>query len=89
MSTEKLRSKVFSWLECWYNKCRRHSALNNLTIDEFWEKYAIENGLKLPKTQLKTIIANFPTFYTDKVRYSSFKHILTTYCNTYYCKQLA
>ncbi|CDN32666.1 hypothetical protein BN938_2596 [Mucinivorans hirudinis] len=38
VSAEKLRSRVFTWLECWYNKNRRHSTLGNLTIDEFWRK---------------------------------------------------
>ncbi|MEG0500245.1 MAG: integrase core domain-containing protein, partial [Rikenellaceae bacterium] len=38
-SSEIIRSKVFEWIECWYNKNRRHSALENLTIDEFWVKY--------------------------------------------------
>jgi len=23
----------------WYNKKRRHSTLNNLTIDEFWDNF--------------------------------------------------
>ncbi|MGL4410951.1 MAG: hypothetical protein ACRCTF_02260 [Bacteroidales bacterium] len=27
---------MFEYIECWYNKCRRHSALGNMTIDEFW-----------------------------------------------------
>jgi transposase InsO family protein len=26
---------IFQWIETWYNKKRRHSALGNLTIDEF------------------------------------------------------
>lgn len=25
---------IFEWIETWYNKIRRHSALGNLTIDE-------------------------------------------------------
>ncbi|CDN30287.1 hypothetical protein BN938_0181 [Mucinivorans hirudinis] len=36
---------------CWYNKNRRHSALGNLTIDEFWRKYNSEIGINTPKTQ--------------------------------------
>lgn len=29
---------IFEYIECFYNKCRRHSTLNNDTIDEFWNK---------------------------------------------------
>jgi putative transposase len=29
---------IFEYIEAFYNKCRRHSALNNDTIDEFWTK---------------------------------------------------
>ncbi|MGL5013521.1 MAG: IS3 family transposase [Bacteroidales bacterium] len=25
--------EIFEYIECWYNKCRRHSALGNMTID--------------------------------------------------------
>jgi len=32
---EQLRVEIFEYIECWYNKKRRHSALGNLTIDEF------------------------------------------------------
>jgi len=32
---------VFEYIESWYNLRRRFSALNNLTIDEFWEQYLI------------------------------------------------
>jgi transposase InsO family protein len=32
---EQLRLEIFEYIECWYNKKRRHSALDNLTIDEF------------------------------------------------------
>lgn len=60
VSAEKLRNKVFTWLECWYNKNRRHSALGNLTIDEFWRKYNAENGINAPKTKLKNIKNKFP-----------------------------
>jgi putative transposase len=34
---------IFEYIEGFYNKCRRHSALNNDTIDEFWAK---QNSLK-------------------------------------------
>jgi len=34
--TEKeMELKIFEYIEIWYNKKRRHSALNNLTIEEF------------------------------------------------------
>lgn len=41
----KLKSKeetclyIFEYIESWYNKKRRHSALGNLTVEEFWEQY--------------------------------------------------
>lgn len=38
-TTEETRNKVFAYIETWYNKRRRHKALNNLSIDEFWDKY--------------------------------------------------
>lgn len=30
---------IFEYLEVWYNRKRRHSALNNRTIEEFWRDY--------------------------------------------------
>ena len=33
------RIAIFEYIELWYNKKRRHSALNNLTIDEFWNNF--------------------------------------------------
>jgi transposase InsO family protein len=33
------KASVFEYIEFWYNHKRRFSALNNLTIDEFWEQY--------------------------------------------------
>ncbi len=35
---EQMELSVFSYIEIWYNRRRRHSALGNLTIDEFWAK---------------------------------------------------
>ncbi len=35
---------VFEWIETWYNKNRRHSALGNLTIDEFENLNRIKNA---------------------------------------------
>lgn len=33
---EQLELEIFEYIEIWYNKVRRHSALKNMTIDEFW-----------------------------------------------------
>src|SRR5699024_1509621 len=34
-----LRQKdLFEYIEIWYNRERRHSAIGNLTIQEFWNK---------------------------------------------------
>lgn len=35
---------IFHWIETWYNKKRRHSALGNLTIDEFNQKNQMKNA---------------------------------------------
>lgn len=35
LSKEKMEVKIFEFVEIWYNRKRRHSALNNLTIEEF------------------------------------------------------
>lgn len=32
---ENAAVSIFEWIETWYNRHRRHSALNNLTIEEF------------------------------------------------------
>jgi putative transposase len=34
-SRQQAALSVFEWIETWYNKNRRHSALGNLTIDEY------------------------------------------------------
>lgn len=39
---EQMRLCVFEYIESWYNHKRRFSALDNLTIDEFWEQYHIK-----------------------------------------------
>ncbi len=39
---EQMRLYVFEYIESWYNHKRRFSALDNLTIDEFWEQYHIK-----------------------------------------------
>ena len=36
---EKMRTELFEFIEIWYNRKRRHSALKNLTIEEFWREY--------------------------------------------------
>jgi transposase InsO family protein len=36
---EETKQKLFEYMEVYYNKQRRHSFLNYLTIDEFLEKY--------------------------------------------------
>lgn len=35
---------IFEWIETWYNKNRRHSALGNLTIDEYNNLINIKNA---------------------------------------------
>ncbi|MBW8244673.1 integrase core domain-containing protein [Muricauda oceani] len=35
---------VFEWIETWYNKSRTHSALGNMTIDEFENLSKIKNA---------------------------------------------
>ena len=33
---KEMELQVFEYIERWYNKVRRHSAIVNLNIDEFW-----------------------------------------------------
>lgn len=33
----KMELEIFEYIEIWYNKVRRHAALKNMTIDEFWK----------------------------------------------------
>ena len=40
---EQAALSVFEWIETWYNKHRRHSALGNLTITEFENLMQIKN----------------------------------------------
>lgn len=35
LTTKQMESKVFEYIEMWYNKKRRHSYLNYQTINEF------------------------------------------------------
>lgn len=39
-SQEHAGLKIFEWIETWYNRHRRHSALNNMSIEEF-NKYKV------------------------------------------------
>ena len=36
MTEKELVVKIFEYIELFYNKTRRHSALKNMSIDEFW-----------------------------------------------------
>lgn len=37
ISAYEMEIQIFEYIEIWYNKARRHSAIGNLNIDEFWE----------------------------------------------------
>lgn len=41
---ENAAVSVFEWIETWYNRHRRHSALNNLTIEEFNKSTQTQNA---------------------------------------------
>lgn len=41
---ENAAVSVFEWIETWYNRHRRHSALNNLTIEEFNKSEQTKNA---------------------------------------------
>ena len=36
LTAKEMEMKIFEYIEIWYNKKRRHSAIDNLTIEEFW-----------------------------------------------------
>ena len=38
VSREQMKMDLFEYIEIWYNKNRRHSALGNRTIEEFWNQ---------------------------------------------------
>jgi len=40
---EQMKFDVFEYIEIWYNKKRRHSALNYATIDEFNNQIICKN----------------------------------------------
>lgn len=43
LTKEQMKRELFEYIEIWYNKERRHSAIENNTIDEFWNQ---KNKLK-------------------------------------------
>jgi transposase InsO family protein len=43
-SQEMAQIAIFEWIETWYNKNRRHTALGNLTINEFTESMKMQNA---------------------------------------------
>jgi putative transposase len=43
VSKEQMRLDLFEYIEIWYNRKRRHSALQYKTIEEFWNQ---KNDLK-------------------------------------------
>lgn len=42
-SKENAAISIFEWIETWYNRNRRHSALGNLTILEFEDFNKMKN----------------------------------------------
>ena len=46
-SAKEMELQVFEYIEIWYNKVRRHSAIGNINIDEFWAQINDENKNKL------------------------------------------
>ncbi|WP_430981253.1 IS3 family transposase [Sphingobacterium kitahiroshimense] len=38
VSKEQMKTDLFEYIEVWYNRQRRHSALGNLTIEQFNNK---------------------------------------------------
>lgn len=42
ISKERMKKDLFEYIEIWYNRKRRHSFLNNLNIEEFWDQYINE-----------------------------------------------
>ena len=43
MDREQAAISIFEWIETWYNRNRRHSALGNLTIVEFENLMNLKN----------------------------------------------
>lgn len=45
ISKDQMKMDLFEYVEIWYNKNRRHSALENRTIEEFWnQKINLKNA---------------------------------------------
>ena len=44
MPKEQMELDIFEFIEIWYNRKRRHSALGCKTIEEFWKQ---KNNLKM------------------------------------------
>jgi transposase InsO family protein len=38
ISKEQMERDIFEFIEIWYNRKRRHSALDYKTIEEFWKQ---------------------------------------------------
>jgi transposase InsO family protein len=38
ITKEQMKLDLFEYIEIWYNKKRRHSAIENKTIEEFWNQ---------------------------------------------------
>jgi putative transposase len=38
ISKEQMELDIFEFIEIWYNRKRRHSALDYKTIEEFWQQ---------------------------------------------------
>ena len=43
INKEQMKLEIFESIEIWYNKKRRHSALNNQNIDEFNNQFNYKN----------------------------------------------
>ena len=43
ITKEKMKLEILEYIEIWYNKKRRHSALNYATIDEFNKQFIYKN----------------------------------------------
>jgi transposase InsO family protein len=41
ISKEQMERDIFEFIEIWYNRKRRHSALDYKTIEEFWKQKII------------------------------------------------
>lgn len=44
LNTQNASLSIFEWIETWYNRNRRHSALGNLTINEFNKLNQLKNA---------------------------------------------